>query len=286
MSIAKILVPIFGSKDDATCLAVAFAVAKPFKAHVQVLFTRPDPREAVAVMGMALSGDLVQALLDSQERVAAAAVRHGRTALATEAEKAEVRLVARPERAAATTASYREETGRLAQVLEGALRFCDLIVFPPGTQRDPELHDVLVGILTRAQRPVLLAPAAAPAQVGSKVALAWDGSLTAAHAMTAALPFFEKAQALTLVSVGHRQNEDGAREAKHYLSLHGLEACVRSVETGTRGTPEVLLETAATRGCDLLVMGGYGHSHLRESIFGGVTQYVISHARIPVFLAH
>jgi len=47
-----------------------------------------------------------------------------------------------------------------------------------------------------------------------------------------------------------------------------------------------LLETASARGCDLLVIGGYGHSHLRETIFGGVTQYVISHATIPVFLAH
>src|SRR6478672_8894166 len=167
MSIAKILVPIFGSKGDITCLAVAFAVAKPFNAHVQVLFTRPDPREAVAVMGMPLSGNLVQALIDSQERVAAAAMRRGRTALATEAEKAEVRIVAAPERAAATTASYREETGRLGSILENALRFSDLIVLPPETQREPELHDVLVDILTRAQRPVLLAPATAPAHIGS-----------------------------------------------------------------------------------------------------------------------
>jgi len=286
MSIAKILVPIFGSKNDAAGLATAFAAAKPFAAHVQVLFTRPDPQEAIAVMGMPLSGNLVQALIDSQERVTATAVRHARAALATEAEKAGVRIVAEPHRGDAVTASYREETGRLGHVLEGALRFCDLVVFPPGTETNPDLHDVLVGILTRAQRPVLLAPATAPAQVGSKITLGWDGSMTAAHALTAALSYLRNAEALTLVAVGRKPHEESAQEARQYLALHGMKACIRSVEPGTRGIAETLLETAATRNSDLLVIGGYGHSHLRETIFGGVTQHVISHATVPVFLAH
>ena len=286
MSIAKILAPVFGAKGDAVCLATAFAAARPFNAHVQVLFVRPDPREAVAVMGMPISGNVVQAVIESQEKVAAMATRHARIALAGEAENAHAKIIAEPACSDGVTASYREATGRLGQVLEGALRYCDLAVFPTRGDTDPELHDVLVGVLTRAQRPVLLAPAEAPARIGTNIAVGWDGSMTAAHALTAALPYLRKAQAVTLISVRRKPDAESSEEAKQYLALHGIAASVCTVEPGTYGIAETLLEAATSRGCDLLVIGGYGHSHLRETLFGGVTQYVMSHASLPVFLAH
>ncbi|HSC17952.1 MAG TPA: universal stress protein [Rhizomicrobium sp.] len=286
MSIAKILAPVFGTKGDAVCLATAFAVARPFNAHVQVLFAHPDPREAIAVMGMPISGNVVQAVVESQEKVAAVATRHARIALAGEAENAHAKIVAEPACADCVTASYREATGRLAQVLEGALRYCDLAVFPPRNETDPEMHDVLVGVLSRAQRPVLLAPAEAPARIGTNIAVGWDGSMTAAHALTAALPYLRNAQTVTLISVRRRPETDGGEEAKNYLALHRIAASICAVEPSTHSIAETLLETVSERGCDLLAIGGYGHSHLRETLFGGVTQYVMSHAALPVFLAH
>lgn len=110
--------------------------------------------------------------------------------------------------------------------------------------------------------------------------------MTAAHAVTAALPYLRRAQRLTLIRVKRKPDADSGEEAKRYLALHGVEVCIHSIQVGMQGIAETLLETASVRGCDLLVIGGYGHSHLRETIFGGVTQHVISHATLPVFLAH
>jgi nucleotide-binding universal stress UspA family protein len=286
MTIANILVPIFGSKDDALCLATAFTAARPFNAHVQVLFTRPDPRQAVAVAGMPLSGETVRALVEAQDRFTSQAIKQARISLATEAEKAQVRIVSEPTRSSGVTASYQEVTGHLGRCVESALRFSDIVVLPHNAQTDPDLHGTLVDILTRGERPVLLSPAAVPVAVGSNIAIGWDGSMTAAHALTAALPFMRNARLVTLVAVSRKAHDKTAPEASRFLALHGIDASVRSVEPDTRAIAEILLETAVSCSCDLLVIGGYGHSHLRESIFGGVTKYVLSHATVPVFLAH
>lgn len=286
MTVANILVPIFGTRDDAVSLATAFAAATPFRAHVQVLFARPDPQQAVAVAGLPLSGETVRALVEAQDRVVAEAIKRARISLAAEAEKARVRIVSEPTHSTDVTVSYQEVTGRLANCLERALRFSDVTVFPHSAYSEPDLHDALVEVLARGERPILLSPGAVPAAVGSKIAIGWDGSMTAAHALTAALPFLRSARAVTLVVVSRKAQDESASEAKRFLALHGVEATVLSVEPGTRPVAEVLLETAASCGCDLLVIGGYGHSHLRESIFGGVTKYVLSHATVPVFLAH
>ncbi len=286
MTIATILAPIFGTKDDTASLATAFSAAKPFQAHVQVLFARPDPQQAVAVVGMPLSGETVRALVEAQDRVISKAIKQARLTLATEAEKAQIRIIAEPTHSSGITASYHEVTGRLAHCLEKALRFSDIVVFPHSAQTEPDLHDGLVDVLTRGERPVLLSPAASPVAVGSNIAVGWDGSMTAAHALTAALPFLRNAREVSLVAVSRKANDESEEEAKRFLALHGIDAAVRSVEPNTRSIAEVLLETAVSCGCDLLVIGGYGHSHLRESIFGGVTKYVLSHATVPVFLAH
>ena len=71
-----------------------------------------------------------------------------------------------------------------------------------------------------------------------------------------------------------------------YLALHGVTASPRILPRGNAMTAEVLLDTAAKGGFDLLVAGGYGHSQMAEAIFGGVTEHIVSHPRIPVFMMH
>ena len=73
---------------------------------------------------------------------------------------------------------------------------------------------------------------------------------------------------------------------REYLALHGVNATERRVEAGERPVGEVLLESASSAGADLLVLGGYGHTRLRQMFFGGVTRHVVSHAELPLFLVH
>jgi len=119
------------------------------------------------------------------------------------------------------------------------------------------------------------------------VALGWDGGMAAAHALTAALPYLEKAQEVHVLSIRCARQPHGDVEAvKAYLALHGITARADVVDGGTRAVSEVLLEHTLGNGHDLLVMGGYGHSRMLETMLGGVTQHIASQPGLPVFMMH
>ena len=288
MTIRKILAPVGGGKSDAVVIATALAAAKPLGAHVEVFLSHPDPREAIPYSELPLSPELVQSIVDTAkshwENVSAAT----RAALETIAAEKQVKIVPAPRPADRATASFVEKTGYPPFGIEEAARLSDLVVFEPiGGIEDCDTHDALVRVLTRDGRPVLLAPRTASPEVGRRIAIGWDGGTAAAHAVSAALPFLAKADAITILCA--RQDgggEKGLADLKSYLALHGVtaEPCVMRHDTGN--VAKFLLDAAQQSGCDLLVVGGYGHSRLGESIFGGVTESIVSHPRIAVLIVH
>jgi nucleotide-binding universal stress UspA family protein len=160
--------------------------------------------------------------------------------------------------------------------------------FRPFSATDtPEIHDAFVQVLTKSERAILLCAVSAPKTIGSNVSIGWDGGQAAAHAMAAAIPILKKAEKVELLAVGRGSgSEKGLLDALRFLSLHGVKATERVVEQGSRTIGDVLLDAAARSGCDLLVAGGYGHSRLRESIFGGVTVHLVSHPNLPILMVH
>ena len=121
--------------------------------------------------------------------------------------------------------------------------------------------------------------------------LAWDGSREAARAVGDALPLLRLTQAVTVLVVGGHDasSETGAAPGvgiAAHLSRHGIRAEVRNVTTSGMSVPDTILAQATDDGADLLVMGGYGHSRLREMMLGGTTRYMLHHATLPVLLAH
>lgn len=288
MSIAKIVTSVTGTPRDEVAIRTAFAAAKPFNAHVRVLFLHPDPRLSVPYVGVPVSPDVVQSIINANEEMLKAASKAARVALATAADEANVRIVGGVERAETVTASFVEKAGYFGDCLEKSSLLADLVVFPPlGHGDNPEAHDGFVRVLTRAGRPVLLAPEEAPRELGRKIALAWDGGVVAAHALSAALPFLSRATAVQLISV-HRPGARGSHveDAKSYLKLHGILCTATTIDPAGRTVGDVLMEAACTDKCDLLVMGGYGHNRLAETVFGGVTERISSHTKLSVFMAH
>jgi nucleotide-binding universal stress UspA family protein len=291
MSIAKILVPVTGSPTDAVALSTAFVAAKPFGAHVAAWFVHPDPREVVSYVysGVPVSPQLIQGIIDGQRKLADEAQAAAHSALVATAKDNGAKLVPAPLKTDTVTCSFHVCYGFIPQVISGASRFSDLVVFKPFEGDDrPEFATAITETLTGANRPVLLAAQRSPERLASKVAIGWDGHNAAAHAVTASLPYLERAarvEILTVESVAHATIA-GADALKEYLALHGVEAAQRSVAQDGRSVGEALITEASLSGADLLVMGGYGHSHLRETLLGGVTMEVVSRHTLPVFLAH
>ena len=288
MSIADIFVPLTGGPDDAVMLATAFAAARPFNAHVDAVLVSPDARESVAISDWHASAAVLQQIDETRAKLADQQRQNARATFAAVSLNLQVKIAPLAGPTRSVTASCREQTGRLSRVLDASTRFADLVVFPPlAGSRAGELHDAFIHMLLRAERPVLLSPEVAPEHVGSKPALGWDGGRAAAHALVAAMPFLESARRVDLLCIGKgTAAEAGLDEVRDYLALHGVKMSEHIVPRTVRPIGETLLDAAAGAACDLLVVGGYGHSRTLETIFGGATDHIASHTRIPILMVH
>jgi nucleotide-binding universal stress UspA family protein len=287
MPFVKILVPVAGVARDHFALATAFAAAKPFNAHVMAMFVHADPREQVPYGELPLSPDIVQDLIDTAADLEKASSKAARQTLASMAAEAGLRIVAKPERKDSVTVSYEEVREHLPRALDKAARLCDLVVFPPIRETDePDVQEAFIRTLTKVGRPVLLSAEHCPETIGKRVAVGWDGSVCSSHALTAALPFLRRAETIEVITVQNGTLPGNGSDVAGYLALHGLTCETRVLPRGDASTAEVLLDTAANQGFDLLVCGGYGHSQTIESIFGGVTEHIVSHPLIPVLMMH
>lgn len=287
MPFVKILVPVAGVARDRFALATALAAAKPFAAHVVAMFVHADPRENVPYGELPLAPDIVQDLIDTAADLEKASSKAARSTLASMAAEAGLRIVAKPEKSATVTISYEEIREHLPRALDRYARLCDLVVFPPIRETDdPEVQDAFVRTLTKIGRPVLLSAEHIPETIGKRVAVGWDGSIASSHALTAALPFLCGAETIEILTIQNGALPGNGSDVAAYLALHGLACETKLLPRGDASTAEVLLETAANQGFDLLVCGGYGHSQVVESIFGGVTEHIVSHPMIPVLMMH
>jgi nucleotide-binding universal stress UspA family protein len=152
----------------------------------------------------------------------------------------------------------------------------------------PQPHDLLESALIKSGHPLIAVPCRGSfASVGERILVAWNGAREVARAVEDAMPILEKAATVTLLTVDWRSGE--ALSVDHLVVLlerHGVEVGVQGARSFGRPIGEVLLSKARELHCDLLVMGGYGHSPLREHLFGGATYFVVEHMDLPVLLSH
>lgn len=182
--------------------------------------------------------------------------------------------------------------GDVTQAVISASRLADVIVLSlENSGRNIHPHPLLsiadVAVETRC--PVLGVPTDARSlHTGGKMLMAWDGSHEAANALKLALPMLRMAQSVHLVSIVEPKKAGGfpSTEASEYLSRHGVGSELIERERGLLAIEEVIENVAGEIGADLLVMGAFGHSRLREVLLGGVTRYFLKDSNIPLLLAH
>jgi len=167
----------------------------------------------------------------------------------------------------------------------------DLVVMSlPGTSEDSD-HSGFgpADVVVNMRAPVLAVPETSRGfECSGKVLVGWDGSPESCAALKAALPLLRKASSVKLAVV--REEIDGKdlppTEAAAWLARHGIESTLEELPGAPVPVSDTLLDAAANFGASCLVIGAYGHSRLRENIFGGVTRGILDKARIPLLLAH
>jgi nucleotide-binding universal stress UspA family protein len=167
----------------------------------------------------------------------------------------------------------------------------DVCIVPVANENDGQ-RGVAETVIFASGRPTLLfrpGPANLPQKSISTVVLAWDNSRTAARAMADALPLLRRAAKVRVLTVTNEKTTATAGvgiDAVRHLKLHGVNAEIDEVDGSGKSIGATLDAYLDTNACDLLVMGAYGKSRVREFILGGATAHVLARMRVPLFLVH
>jgi nucleotide-binding universal stress UspA family protein len=174
-------------------------------------------------------------------------------------------------------------------------RYADLLVVG---QADPSAPDAAIAlednksVIFAAGRPLLFVPYAGKVKaLGKKVFVAWNASREATRAVTDALPLLQRAYRVTVMVVRpradlHAHGEIPGADIAAYLARHGVKVEVMAEEGEGIDVGDLILSRVADLGSDLIVMGAYSHSRLREWILGGATRTMLESMTVPVLMSH
>ena len=178
-----------------------------------------------------------------------------------------------------------------AAILGATARLYDLaVVAQPEFERDTFDNTLAQEILFQSGGPVLFMPYTFKGAFHARrVGICWDGSRLAARAVRDAMPLLEQAEAITIITINAASSVPADASAAHlmrYLSRLGVPTEIDSVKTEKANTQSSILSLAADESLNLLVMGGYGHSRLKETVFGGVTREMLESMTVPTLMSH
>jgi nucleotide-binding universal stress UspA family protein len=290
MAYRRLLLPLTGTAAGEAALATALMVARIWSAHLHCLHVRVDARDVAPLAGEGLSGAMIEEMMAATERESGE--RAGRVRALFErftATHGDLTMASNPDTALkvpGVTLSFESIAGREEDVVAQQSRLYDMAVVPhPEADEDVSSSDALHAVLFDSGRPVLIAPRMAPEVLGSRVAIAWNGSAESAAAVAAALPWLHRAQAVRILhSEDYQRRGPSAEGIRAYLRWHEIEAELVPFKSQTREVGAGLLGAARDFGADLMCQGAYSHSRLRQLILGGVTRHVLENSEIPILM--
>jgi nucleotide-binding universal stress UspA family protein len=267
----SILVPLRAYNGPESVLDNALTVARAFDGYVEGIVVEPVFQVAVGEAMAAVPAYDTQMLEDW--RAKAQTVRAKFDEVMTQA---------------GVSAGWHQATGIESAVIGEYGRVFDLIVIGRSQSDDGgEVTETCEAALFDSGRPVLLAPRTAPASLGKTVVISWNGSTETARTIGLGMPFIDHADAVFVLTVeGATVPGPSGTQVAAYLARRGIDAKAITAKPGERSQGAAILEEAEALGADLLLKGAYTHSRLRQMVFGGPTKHILSHAELPVLMAH
>jgi len=279
MTYKSILVHVDDTTRCAARMDVAFELAEACGAHVTGLALTPDlvvPPTVELAYGAELAAAHERAIREALDPV-----------------KAE--FSQRAQRAGVTSTEWREAGGNVVATTALHARYSDLLIVGQPRADDARSQPVrgfLEQLILSAGRPILVIPYAGKfAGIGKKPLVAWNASRESTRAVTDAIPLLERAKSVAVLVIdpqnaaGIHGDAPGA-DISLYLARHGVKAEAHPTASGNVEVGDVILSRASDIGADLIVMGAWGHSRMRELIMGGATRSLLEQMTVPVLLSH
>jgi nucleotide-binding universal stress UspA family protein len=264
-----------GANDPACDYAVS--MGEIFGAHVLGVAVSYEPVIPGTVMG-----GIPPEIIESQR---AESNKKARAAIARFEQAAKRAGISMETRTISTSIS-----GAADQIGHIGRRFDLIVVGQPG--RKDSLPDEVIdeGVLFESGRPVIFVPFIQKGGMKlDRIMVCWDGSRAATRAIADAIPLLKKAKQVEVVIISDKPNKKdevpGADLGQH-LARHGLKVDVKRITSPDIDVPSTILSYAADSSADMIVMGGYGHSRLREFVLGGATRGLLESMTVPVLMSH
>ncbi len=275
--IKDIVINLAAGEQGDSAERYALSVAAVLEAHIAAVAFVYDPTQFVSQLGYIATGVVEAERREYESDAKVALDRFGDEARQGAISAEQLMLPV-------DFASIGDRFGRIAR------RFDLSIVAQVGSEHDVVGTMIIDGALFDSGRPMIVVPHTwtTPFTL-DRAMVCWDGSRPAARAVTDALPLLASAGRIEVVVVTNGRGEDyGAADSdiRQHLARHGLHVEFNRIARGKRDVASVLLSRAIDSGADLIVMGGYGHSRLREFVLGGVTHSMLHSMTIPVLMSH
>ncbi len=275
MALKNILVHVTNSDEAKARVEAAFSLAADHDAHLTGL----GVRSVTQIPGYAASRIPPQVFREVEAR-----------------QEADVKAARKLFDSAAARAGWSDRSGWLdgaglpSDVVGLHARYTDLTVVgqQPLTGADNPEEGFADLLVMHSGRPVLVFPhVGAKSPIGRHIVVAWNASREAARAVGDAMPLLESSDTVDILSIEPEGIGDlpGADIAQH-LARHGIKAEAKRSVANKVDAGDVLLNFVSDSGADLVVMGAYGHSRVREMIMGGVTRHMLEHMTVPVLMSH
>jgi nucleotide-binding universal stress UspA family protein len=264
-----------GTNDPAGDFAIS--IADTFNAHVLGVAFSYEP----VIPGMVMGGippEIIESQRRESDEKARAAVARFEASATRAGVAAESRIIS------ASVSGAAEQLGRLGR------RF-DLVVVGQAQRDEASAAEVVdEGVLFDSGRPVIFVPYIQKGGLKlDRIMVCWDGSRAATRAIADAMPFLKKAKQVEIVMVSTKKpkvDEIAGADLGQHLARHGLTVDVKRITATDTDVSSTILSYAADSSTDFIVMGGYGHSRLREFILGGVTRGLLESMTVPVLMSH
>lgn len=262
--------------NSVTIASAAVSIARQLDAELHALTLEAD----IPAVSNALS-NLLMKLPDMIQEAEQLSARRAAELLAA------VRAAAAPESVLVTTNTVRGHLPILPELAAKHARYHDISLIG-WSDDNPATRMLAEAVVFGSGRPALLIPETLSTIRLDHVAIAWDAGRAAARALADARPLLERASAVSVLVITDEKplSAEAGKTLADNLQGLGLPARLQTCQLGGAGIAEALQTGATGIGADVLVMGGFGHSRLRDFVLGGATEGVLANLKMPVLLSH
>lgn len=284
--IKTILACVSSDESGQGILETVGRIAGRFDSHIEVLHVQADPRGLVPYTGEGMDGSMIEEIMEVTEKEGGERALGVKNTFDKFCQTSGMPVVDLPNGITGPTICWRQESGREDEILAIRGRLFDIVVVGRPVKESALPSPItLEAALLDTGRPTLVVPPQIPSATGDHVAVAWESSPEAAHALGAAIPILEKADKVTLLAADPVEPPSiSPEEGVLRLGWSGIKAEIKRFDANAEEIGAAYLRHAYQVNADLLIKGAYSRSRVRQMILGGRTRHIITSTEIPVLL--